>query len=132
MTKDTLYYDGQCALCSYEIEQLRAHCDSDLQLLDIHTLAQDPTLPPRNLLLRKLHLRKADRTLLVGLDANIAAWQHTSVGWVWRLLRLPGLRPILNYCYEKWAGWRFRRLYGADGSLPSPTHAVTGEEKHAH
>jgi predicted DCC family thiol-disulfide oxidoreductase YuxK len=49
--------------------------------------------------------------MLVGLDANIAAWQHTSIGWLWRLLRLPVIYPIASHIYNQWARWRFQRLY---------------------
>ena len=111
MTKDILYYDGNCELCSYEIGKLRARCDGNLELQDIHTLPQDPTLPPRKLLLERLHLRSREGATVVGLDANIAAWQHTSIGGLWRLLRLPVIYPVATAIYNRWARWRFERLY---------------------
>ena len=111
MTKDILYYDGNCMLCNYEIDQLRARCGSELEIQDIHVLPQDPTLPPRKLMLERLHLRRGGGSMLVGLNANIAAWQHTSIGWLWRLLRLPVIYPIACLIYNYWARWRFQRLY---------------------
>jgi predicted DCC family thiol-disulfide oxidoreductase YuxK len=128
MAKDTLYYDGNCELCNYEIGQLRARCDQDLQLQDIHALPQDPTLPPRKHLLQRLHLRRGTDTLLVGLDANIAAWQHTRVGGLWRLLRLPVIYPVANRIYNHWAHWRFQRLYEKSNPIMPSRHALTRVE----
>lgn len=108
---DTLYYDGHCSLCSAEMARLGKLCDGRLELRDIHDLEPDPALPDRATLLRNLHLRTADGRLLTGLDANVAAWQHTRLGPLWRWLRWPLIRPIADAAYRLWAERRYRRLY---------------------
>ena len=42
-----------------------------------------------------LHLLRASGEMVTGLAANVAVWQHTRFGALWRLLMLPG---ILSGC----------------------------------
>jgi predicted DCC family thiol-disulfide oxidoreductase YuxK len=109
---DTLYYDGQCPLCKREVGRLR-EISSGLALCDIHDL-DDAGLPSRDQLLRQLHLRTAKGEFLTGLEANVAAWQHTRIGWLWRVLQWPLIRPVASRCYNLWARRRYQRLYGGD------------------
>jgi predicted DCC family thiol-disulfide oxidoreductase YuxK len=108
---DTLFYDGQCPLCTAEMQRLRQLAGPGLALVDIHSLAVDAALPGRDVLLQSLHLRRADQQMLSGLDANVAAWQHTRLGFLWRWLRWPGIRVVADVVYGRWARWRYRRLY---------------------
>lgn len=117
MSGDTLYFDGACHLCRAEINGLQGRCNGDINFQDIHTLSQDPTLPPRPLLLRSLHLRRGDGTMMVGLEANIVVWKHTSFARLGRLLSLPLVFPFANWVYDHWASWRYRRLYNEDGTF---------------
>ncbi len=122
---DTLYYDGQCPLCTREMAKLGQLCDAQLQLADIHRLPPDnsleqtdglaPTdaLPSRDTLLKTLHLRTAEGQWLTGIDANVAAWQHTRLGPLWRWLRWPLIRPVADRVYRLWAERRYRRLYSS-------------------
>jgi predicted DCC family thiol-disulfide oxidoreductase YuxK len=110
--KPTLFYDGHCPLCSAEMDKLSRHAGNSLELQDIHQLGEDPQLPSRDELLRSLHLRTADGNLISGLDANVAAWQHTRFGRWWRWLQWPGVRGLASRAYEFWARVRYRRLYG--------------------
>jgi predicted DCC family thiol-disulfide oxidoreductase YuxK len=109
---DVLYYDGRCPLCRREMVRLARLKDDRLELRDIHTLGEavDPLF--RRALLQQLHLRRADGTWLSGLDANLAAWDHTALGACFRWLRWPGLRAFSDRLYRYWALWRYRRLYG--------------------
>lgn len=108
---DTLYYDGQCPLCSKEMAKLGTMCGGGLELRDIHQLPASDALPDRDTLLRTLHLRTADGRLLTGIDANVAAWQHTRLGPLWAWLRWPLIKPCADFCYNLWAERRYRRLY---------------------
>jgi predicted DCC family thiol-disulfide oxidoreductase YuxK len=108
---DTLYYDGNCALCNAEMARLRKLKADSLELVDIHSVAGDCTLPDRDLLLRQLHLQTAQGSFVTGLEANISAWEHTAYGARWRLLRLPLVRHLAGFGYRIWASWRYRRLY---------------------
>lgn len=114
--EDTLYYDGQCPLCAKEMAKLRALMDDRLILKDIHTLtSEEPTdpnagIPDKDTLLRVLHLQR-NGTFLTGIDANIAAWEHTTLGYLWRWMRWPIIRPWIEWGYSRWAQWRYNRLY---------------------
>ena len=111
---DTLYYDGRCDLCMREIARLEKLGDGTLALCDIHSV-DDDTLPSKDTLLKNLHLRTADNTLLVGVDANVAAWQHTRYGAWFSWMQWPFIKPAADWCYRRWALWRYKRLYNADG-----------------
>ncbi len=111
-----LYYDGQCPLCTREVARLREISDG-LALCDIHEV-HDATLPSRDTLLRELHFRDANGRFLVGLDANVAAWQYTRYGWLWRVLQWPVIRPLAERAYNAWATQRYRRLYGDSDTSP--------------
>ena len=133
---DTLFYDGQCPLCVKEMDRLRQLKSSTLELQDIHELddlavtetlennrgdnqkpverapeqASTTAMPSKTALLKVLHLQR-DGQFITGIDANIAAWQHTRYGWLWRWLSWPIVRPIVEIVYERWAKWRYDRLY---------------------
>ena len=106
-----LYYDGACPLCTAEMDRLGELAGDGLQLADIHELPESEALPERETLLEVLHYRTAEGEWVTGLEANVAAWQHTRWGWAWRLLLLPGVRQVAGWCYGLWARWRYERLY---------------------
>jgi predicted DCC family thiol-disulfide oxidoreductase YuxK len=111
MSGDTLYYDGQCPLCNAEMQKLKLHVGDKLELVDIHSLPKDASLPGKQALLSNLHLKQASGDFLIWLEANVAAWQHTRYGVFFRWLRWPVLRSIADRVYDSWAHWRYRRLY---------------------
>ena len=111
---DKLYYDGQCPLCVKEMDRLRVIKDADLDLVDIHALDDDATPVAKDTLLRVLHMER-DGEMVTGIDANIAAWEHTRYGALWRWMRLPLIRPIVELAYNRWARWRYDRLYSQSG-----------------
>ncbi|MCX2979734.1 DUF393 domain-containing protein [Halieaceae bacterium IMCC14734] len=108
---DTLYYDGNCGLCNAEMQRLREVKADSLELVDIHSVSDDCNLPDSDQLLQQLHLQTADGAFVIGLEANISAWEHTPYAGRWRLLRLPVVRQLAEIGYALWARWRYRRLY---------------------
>jgi len=108
MKKDVLYYDGQCPLCSVEMGHLSKRACGELELVDIHTASDLPA--DKASLLKRLHLQ-TDNGLVSGIDANVAAWQHTSIGWMWRFLQWPIVKPIAAKVYDSWAEKRFKKRY---------------------
>ena len=113
---DTLYYDGACPLCAHEMKLLKRLKTSRLALVDIHELrsgedSQPDSLPGTETLLRVLHLRTGSGEWRQGIDATIAAWSHTRIGWLWRLLSVPGIRWLADKVYYPWARRRYDRLY---------------------
>ncbi|MCH1493207.1 MAG: DUF393 domain-containing protein [Luminiphilus sp.] len=111
---DKLYFDGHCPLCVKEMNRLREIKDDDLDLVDIHTLTDSETPVNKDTLLRVLHLEKNGQ-MITGIDANVAAWQHTRYGLLWRWMQLPLIRPIVEFAYNRWARWRYDRLYETQG-----------------
>lgn len=108
---DTLYYDGKCPLCAKEITLLAKLKDRNLELSDVHALsALEASFPDQREMLRVLHLRTQSGEWLVGLDANVAAWQHTRIGWLFVPLRWPLIRGIADRVYNWWANRRYCRL----------------------
>lgn len=110
LDKDQLFYDGACPLCSKEMRVLQKHKVRSLALVDIHSVSDWSQLPPKEHMLRKLHLRLKGGVWLRGLEANIYAWRGTRVAWLWRLLTLPGISFFANHAYEYWAERRFKNL----------------------
>lgn len=115
-TSATLFYDGACPLCQREMKILARRKSSRLQLVDIHT---SPDLAPeeREAMLRRLHLREADGHWLTGVDASVAAWRYSPMGWLLAPLRWPLLGRVVDAVYGRWAERRFRKLYGSGESL---------------
>ena len=109
MHKEKLFYDGACPLCNTEVSQLKKLADNNLQLINVHDM--DVAACDVEPLLRVLHYQKADGVMLKGLDANVAAWQHTPLAFFWKWLRWPFIRRITDCIYLAWADLRFKRLY---------------------
>lgn len=107
---DTLYYDGQCPICSREIRSLAAQSDDGLQFVDIHKA--DLTAVDREQYSRELHLQTADGLWVTGLEANVRAWQHTALAPLANVLLWRYVRPLAEFGYRLWLGvyqWQRRR-----------------------
>lgn len=111
-TKDTLYFDGTCPLCSKEISLLKKLINESIIFADIHTLSSnDANTPTREALLRRLHLKQTSGEWLIGLDANVAVWSYTKYGFLFKILRWPILRNIADSVYASWADKRYKKRY---------------------
>lgn len=109
---DTLFYDGSCPLCAKEIATLRNLQNGNLIFADIHQqTAANTALPSREALLRRLHLRTWNGEWVTGLNANVRAWSHTSVGFIFKPLLWPVIYPIANRVYQQWADRRYDQKY---------------------
>ncbi|HAU67804.1 MAG: DUF393 domain-containing protein [Arenicella sp.] len=117
--QSTLFYDGRCAMCSKEMKLLRRLKRAELRLEDIHKVdlnqwqlpSLDKTVPDhRTLFLSVLHLHTETDQWKTGLDATVAAWSYTPIGWLFRPLRWPLIKNIADYVYTKWAGNRACKL----------------------
>ena len=106
---DTLFYDGQCPLCAREIRTLRKLQRGNLIFADIHEQREgSDTLPGHEALLRRLHLMTWTGEWVTGLRANVRAWSHTPLGFLFKPLLWPG---IASKVYESWADKRYDRKY---------------------
>ena len=109
MDKDTLYYDGNCPLCRAEINKLGRFTRDRLILRNIHQLEAEEAAPDKATLMARLHLKTADGQWLTGIDANIRAWRHTPLRYLWEMLGWPGIRPLSERAYEFWLRRRAAR-----------------------
>jgi predicted DCC family thiol-disulfide oxidoreductase YuxK len=105
--KDTLFYDGECPICNAEISRLKTHVNDDLVCVDIHSATSTPT--DKQAMFSQLHLLTADGNLLVGLEANVAAWQHTKWRRVANILLWPVVRWFAELGYQGWLLWYQRQ-----------------------
>ncbi|WP_086929303.1 thiol-disulfide oxidoreductase DCC family protein [Agarilytica rhodophyticola] len=110
---DTLYYDGQCPLCSREIQKLASYRKEDIVLVDINAMDSDASLPStsfpsKSALMENLHLKTAEGKWIKGIDANIRAWRNTPFEKFWLLLRLPIIYQCASWFYTRWASWRLK------------------------
>lgn len=105
MTDDvTVIYNGDCPICSREIAHYRARAEragaplafEDLARADLsrHGLTRDGAA-------RRIYAVENGR-LLGGLDAFAAVWSRLpGLRWLARAARLPVLRPVLSFGYER-------------------------------
>ncbi|MBL6686935.1 MAG: DUF393 domain-containing protein [Pseudomonadales bacterium] len=106
----TLYYDGDCPLCSVEIRHLNRLAADRLNLVNIHSLSS-LSARDRQSMLSQLHLQTDDGRLLLGLDATVYAWRQTRFGWLLAWLRWPVIKPIVDAVYRTWATKRYQKRY---------------------
>ena len=116
---DTLYYDGSCPLCQREMAHLAKRKSDRLVLQDIHELPPGAEVPDKATLLQNLHLKRGSEWV-IGLDANVAAWQYTRIGFLWRWLSWPIVRPLAGWCYRQWATRRYTKRYAPDPESSTP------------
>ena len=102
MTRDTLYYDGNCPLCRAEIDRLRRFSQGRIELRDVHALEPQEVDIDKTELLARLHLMTADGEWITGLEANIRAWRHTPFRRLWNILDWPLVRLVSYPAYELW------------------------------
>lgn len=121
-----VYYDGGCPLCRAEIATYQRTEGGDAVMwVDAHgcpPAALGPGLQRPDALAR-LHVRRADGTLLHGAAAFAEIWA-TLPRWRWlaRLVRLPGVLPVLELGYRGFLRVRplWRPAGGTASALPLP------------
>ena len=110
---DTLYYDGSCPLCQREMAHLAKLKSDQLVLQDIHALPACIEGPDKETLLQNLHLKRGSEWV-IGLEANVAAWQYTRIGFFWRWLSWPVVKPLASWFYRQWAARRYAKRYALE------------------
>ncbi|GJM11850.1 MAG: thiol-disulfide oxidoreductase [Pseudohongiella sp.] len=98
----TLFFDGQCPLCSAEMRELeRLDCFGLLNLVDLHRedFAQlYPHVDPEKAI-SILQAQLSDGSMLFGIDANVKAWQLVGKKKWLQILRWPLVRVIADLAY---------------------------------
>jgi predicted DCC family thiol-disulfide oxidoreductase YuxK len=108
----TLYFDGACALCNAEMENLRIRDnEARLRFVNIAALGFDPTTTGASWdeLMSTLHARTADGRLLRGVDAIRAAYTAVGFGAVMAALGHPLLARLAEHTYP-WVARNRNRL----------------------
>lgn len=112
--KVTIFYDSECKLRDREISYYK-------RLDKFHKLHFYPLIEANDSLqalgvnriqaLQKLHGLSNSGQLHIGVDAFMIMWQALPKWWVLaRVLKLPLLKRIAVFIYEKFAAWRYSKL----------------------
>lgn len=123
----TVYYDGSCPLCATEMRYYTSREGSDaLRLVDVSVEGADPGpgLDRRDAM-RRIHVRRADGSLVSGAAAFAALWEALP-GWrrAGRAARAWPLAPVLEWAYRAFlpirpALSRLARRLGARSGVPA-------------
>ena len=102
----TIYYDGECPLCSREVAHHRDRTKGvGVAYIDIAASDFDPAAHgvDRVRVQEVLHVKVGD-VMLTGTDAVIAIWDAVpSLRWLARFARLPGIYTIARLAYRVFA-----------------------------
>ena len=98
-----VYFDGGCPVCSREIAFYKARPGADgFHWVDVSR--DDAPLGPgltRNMALARMHVRRADGTLLSGAAAFAAMWRRMpGFGWLGRLIGVPPFGALAELAYR--------------------------------
>lgn len=121
----TVYYDGSCPLCTFEINHYATQQGSDhLCFVDVSRAGTSigPDLAVQDAMAR-FHVRQRDGRLVSGARAFTAIWQQLP-RWRWaaRLANLPGVMMALELAYKLFLPARplLSRLAAALGASAVP------------
>lgn len=105
----TIYYDGNCPLCLFEVDMLRQrNTDDALRFVNIH----DATFDPASLgttfesLDARIHARRADGVLVEGPDVFALAYRAVGFEHLAALISWAPLRPATRWIYAGFARHR--------------------------
>ena len=112
--KIIVFYDGKCSLCSKEINYYKKIAPNNIFNWQDITVS-DKLLKKEGLSLteglRFLHIKDTNNNILNGVDSFIIIWQQLKY---WKILAyfvsLPIVKQITNFCYKKFANYRFKKL----------------------
>lgn len=101
-TNVTVWYDGGCPLCVREIA-LMARLDRHGRIEFVNLDSEEASCPvDRELLLRRMHAREGDGSLVDGAAAFAAMWRA-----------IPVMRPLGLLAKNRAVLWVLERLYRA-------------------
>lgn len=123
----TLFFDGDCPLCSREIEFLRKRDERRvIEFIDIarpEFIASDYGLT-QQALMDEIHARLADGTMLTGVEVFRQLYSRLGFSPLVWLSRAPGVAQLLQLGYRVWAKNRLRWTGRCeDGVCSLPSHS---------
>lgn len=115
-----VYYDGSCPVCRLDrtrYERWAGEAGREVAWCDLNehqgTLRAKGIDPQAALL--SLHVEEEDGRVQEGIDAYVLLMRRVPrlkpVAW---LIGLPGLKPLLRWCYDRWV----KRRLAQEGRLP--------------
>lgn len=110
----TIFYDGLCPLCLYEMDKLQTlDKQQKLHFVDISSADFLQRYPQfcRQAFNAKLHGQLADGSMLEGLDVTYLAWKLVGKGWLYAPTRWLGLRWLFDRFYLFFARYRYPISY---------------------
>lgn len=110
----TVYFDGRCGLCGREIAYYR-RLDKMHILKWVDVTTHSEALKAVNIsqadALLYLHVQDRLGQWYIGVDAFIKIWRNLPY---WRMVgalaSLPPIKILLEYMYEPFARWRYRKM----------------------
>lgn len=124
-----VYYDGACPICVREMKSyMRMDRARRVEWFDITD--QDEALLAEGVdpvkALHELHVRRADGSIAVGVDAFILLWKAVPlmrpIAW---FVGLPLIKPLSEVAYR----WVTVRRLKAEGRYCDPQKGTCGKEK---
>lgn len=112
--RSTVFFDGGCPLCRREIAHYQRLDEAGrIRWLDIH---REPYAVAEagvswETAMQRLHVRSGSGVLHTGVPAFVAIWRELPrYRWLAGLVAAtPGLIPLLDFAYGRFARWRWRR-----------------------
>ena len=103
MTKEFLY-NGQCPICSAEIEHYRAQAaavGADMRFTDLNAADLADWGLDAESAARKLHVRDSTGAQVAGVAAFVTLWQDLPrLRWLARVVAWPGVCPVVQWGYD--------------------------------
>lgn len=112
--RTTVFFDGGCPMCRREIAHYqRLDAAGRIRWLDIHR-ERDVVAEVGvswETAMQRLHVRGSAGELYTGVPAFVAIWREfPRYRWLARAVAaVPGLIPLLDFVYGRFARWRWRR-----------------------
>jgi predicted DCC family thiol-disulfide oxidoreductase YuxK len=114
MTDIHILYNDRCPVCRAEIAHYRARAkaaDAPLVFEDLNQADLDGWRLTPDQAMRRMHAKLPDGRIVSGVEAFALIWERLPrMGWMARLVRLPGIRGLAGFAYNRIAApWLYHR-----------------------
>lgn len=114
MTATRILYNDRCPICRAEIAHYRKRAEAaaaPLSFEDLNTADLGDWALTADQAKRRLHAALPDGRIVSGIPAFAAIWTALpGMGWLARLVLMPGVRGIADVAYNRIAApWLYRR-----------------------
>jgi len=114
MTETRILYNDRCPICRAEIAHYRRRAEASgaaLLFEDLNSVDLTAWRLTADQAKRRMHAALPDGTIVSGIPAFAAIWARLpNMGWLARLVQVPGLRHLADLVYNRLAApWLYRR-----------------------